>query len=123
MNPRRRIRSTNPDLTNLIRLLRRKSRENEVAIWRDAAERMSKPKRQRIAVNISRIDRYTQENDDVLVPGKVLGAGLITRPVRVAALDFSDQARAKIHKAKGKCLSIPELVEMNPKGTNVKLIG
>ncbi|MDH5795073.1 MAG: 50S ribosomal protein L18e [Candidatus Bathyarchaeota archaeon] len=123
MNPRRRIRSTNPDLTNLIRLLRRKSRENEVAIWRDAAERMSKPKRQRIAVNISRIDRYTQENDDVLVPGKVLGAGLITRPVRVAALDFSDQARAKIHKAKGKCLSISELVEMNPKGTNVKIIG
>lgn len=123
MSPRKRIRSTNPDLMNLIRLLRKKSRENEVAIWRDAAERLSKPRRLRVAVNISRISRYTQENDDVLVPGKVLGAGLITHPVRVAALVFSDQARAKIHEAKGKCLSIPELVEMNPKGTNIRFIG
>lgn len=123
MSPRKRIRSTNPGLMDLIRLLRKKSRENEVAIWRDAAERLSKPRRLRVAVNISRISRYTQENDDVLVPGKVLGAGLITHPVRVAALVFSDQARAKIHEAKGKCLSIPELVEMNPKGTKVRLIG
>jgi large subunit ribosomal protein L18e len=104
-------------------LLRRKSRENEAAIWRDAAERLSKPKRMRLAVNTSRIDRYTQENDDVLVPGKVLGAGIISHPVRVAALDFSDQARAKIVEAKGKCLSIPELLEMNPTGASVKLIG
>jgi len=123
MSPRRRSRSTNPDLMNLIRLLRKKSRENEVAIWLDAAERLSKPKRMRIAVNISRVNRYTQESDDVLVPGKVLGAGMISHPVRVAALDFSDQARAKILEAKGKCLSILELVEMNPEGTNVKLIG
>ncbi len=123
MSPRRRIRSTNPDLVSLIRLLRKKSRENEAAIWRDAAERISKPKRMRLAVNISRIDRYTQENDDVLVPGKVLGAGMISHPVRVAALDFSDQARAKILEAKGKCLSIPELLEMNPTGASVKLIG
>jgi len=123
MSPRRRSRSTNPDLTNLIRLLRKKSRENEAAIWLDAAERISKPKRMRIAVNVSRVNRYTQESDDVLVPGKVLGAGMISHPVRVAALDFSDQARAKILEAKGKCLSILELVEMNPKGTNVKLIG
>lgn len=123
MSPRRRIRSTNPDLVSLVRLLRKKSRENEAAIWRDAAEWLSKPKRMRLAVNISRIDRYTQENDDVLVPGKVLGAGIISHPARVAALDFSDQARAKILEAKGKCLSIPELLEMNPTGASVKLIG
>ena len=123
MSPRRRIRSPNPDLTSLIRLLRKKSRENEAALWRDVAERISKPKRMRIAVNISRINRHSQENDDVLVPGKVLGAGILGHPVKVAAVDFSDQARAKILEANGKCLSIPDLVEMNPKGTKVKLIG
>lgn len=122
MSPRR-IRSTNPNLLSLIRLLRKRSKENGVAIWADTAERMSKPKRKRIAVNISRINRYTQEDDNVLVPGKVLGAGLVSHPVNVAALDFSDQARTKILGAKGKCLSIPELIEMNPKGTDVKLIG
>ncbi|MCW4021081.1 MAG: 50S ribosomal protein L18e [Candidatus Bathyarchaeota archaeon] len=123
MSPRRKIRSTNPDLESLIRLLKKKSRENEAAIWRDAAEKLSRPNRMRTAVNVSRICRYTEENEEVIVPGKVLGAGLIGHSVKVAALDFSDQARSKILQAKGKCLTIPELVEMNPKGANIKMIG
>jgi len=58
-----------------------------------------------------------------VVPGKVLGAGRIDHPVHVAAFSFSDQARFKILRAKGKCLSILELMEKNPKGTNVKILG
>ena len=123
MCPRRRTEITNPDLIRLIRFLRKKSRENEAPIWRRVAEMLSKPKRRRIAVNISRISRYTKENDEVVVPGKVLGSGIINHPVKVAAFDFSDQARSKIIKAKGECLTIAELAEMNPKGTNVKIIG
>ncbi len=123
MCPRRRIKSTNPDLLSLIRFLRKKSRENKAAIWRRVAETLSKSKRRRIAVNISRISRYTKENDEVIVPGKVLGSGVINHPVKVAAFAFSDKARTKIIKAKGECLTIPELAEMNPKGSNVKIIG
>jgi len=104
-------------------LLRRKSRENQAVIWRDLAERLAKPRRKRTTVNISRVNRYAEEGDEVLVPGKVLGSGLLDHPVKVAALDFSDQARSKILKAKGQCLSISELLETNPKGTNVKVIG
>jgi len=122
MSPRR-TEITNPDLLRLIRFLRKKSRENEAAIWRRIAEMLSKPKRRRIAVNVSRINRYSKENDEVVVPGKVLGAGVINHPVKVAAFAFSDKARSKIIKAKGKCLTIPELAEMNPKGSNVKIIG
>jgi len=59
----------------------------------------------------------------VVVPGKVLGAGKIDLPLQVAAFAFSDKARSKISKAKGKCLSIPELMKKNPKGANVKVIG
>jgi len=123
MCPRRKTEITNPELIRLIRFLRKKSRENEAPIWRRVAEILSKPKRRRIAVNISRISRYTKENDEVVVPGKVLGSGIINHPVKVAAFDFSNQARSKIMKAKGKCLTIAELAEMNPKGTNVKIIG
>jgi len=123
MCPRRKTEITNPELIRLIRFLRKKSRENEAPIWRRVAEILSKPKRRRIAVNISRISRYTKENDEVVVTGKVLGSGIINHPVKVAAFDFSNQARSKIMKAKGKCLTIAELAEMNPKGTNVKIIG
>lgn len=120
---RKKLKTTNPELISLIRLLRKAARENKANIWRAVAEYLSKSRRRRRAVNVSRINRYTKEGDEVVVPGKVLGAGLITHPVKVAALDFSDQARQKIIKAKGKCLSIPELIKLNPKGSNVKIIG
>ena len=119
----KKIEITNPDLLKMIRFLRKKSRENNASIWRRVAEMLSKSKRRRIVVNVSRISRYTRENDEIVVPGKVLGAGLIDHPVKVAAFAFSDSARSKIEKAKGKCLTIPELVGMNPKGSNVKIIG
>jgi large subunit ribosomal protein L18e len=117
------LKTTNPELRRLIRLLRKAAKENKASIWRAVAESLAKPRRKRIAVNVSRINRYTTDDDEVVVPGKVLGAGLITHPVKVAALDFSDQARRKIIRAKGKCLSIPELIKANPKGSNVKIIG
>jgi large subunit ribosomal protein L18e len=58
-----------------------------------------------------------------VVPGKVLGAGIIEHPISVAASAFSEQAQSKILVAKGKCLTIPQLMEKNPKGSGVKIIG
>ncbi len=120
---RKNLKTTNPELMRLVRLLRKAARENKANIWRTVAEYLSKHRRRRIAVNVSRINRYTKDGDAVVVPGKVLGAGLITHPIKVAALDFSEQARQKIIKARGKCLSIPELIKLNPRGSNVKIIG
>jgi len=87
------------------------------------ADRLSCSRRRSIAVNISRLNRYTKDGETVVVPGKVLGAGKMDHPIHVAAFAFSEGARLKILKAKGKCLSILELTEKNPKGTNVKIIG
>ncbi len=119
----KKVRSTNPELITLIRSLRKGSRENQVAIWRYIADRVSSSRRRRIAVNVSRLNRYSKEGETVAVPGKVLGAGIVDHPINVAAFAFSEQARSKILKAKGKCLSIQDLMEKNPKGTNVKVIG
>lgn len=115
--------TTNPDLRALIRMLRKVSNQYKAAIWETIADYLSKSRRKRIAVNISRINRYTREGDVVVVPGKVLGAGLLKHPVTVAAFAFSNQARQKILMANGKCLSIRELIELNPEGSNVKVIG
>lgn len=119
----KKLKTTNPELIRLIHLLRKAAKENKAAIWRTVAEYLAKPRRRRIAVNISRINRYTKEGDEVIVPGKVLGTGLLDHSVKIAAYEFSEKARQKIIMAKGKCLSIPELIEMNPKGSNVKIIG
>ncbi|HEX9862214.1 MAG TPA: 50S ribosomal protein L18e, partial [Candidatus Bathyarchaeia archaeon] len=69
--------STNPELVQLIRFLKKQSREKEANIWLDVAEYLAKPRRQRVAVNLSRISRHTQRRDIVVVPGKVLGTGTL----------------------------------------------
>jgi large subunit ribosomal protein L18e len=110
---------TNPNLQNLIVSLKKQGAK----IWKRVAEELEKPARSRRAVNLSRIERYANEKEIVLVPGKVLGNGTLTKQVSVAAFSFSKSAKEKIANAKGKAISIQELVKQNPKGTNVKLIG
>ncbi|MGQ9506876.1 MAG: 50S ribosomal protein L18e [Candidatus Bathycorpusculaceae bacterium] len=119
----KKVKATNPQVIELINFLKKKSKENEAKIWGDIAERLAKPKRKRITVNVSRLNRYTQKNDVVAVPGKVLGAGEIKHPITVAAFVFSEKAKEKIKAAKGKCLSYFDLVKKKPKGSNVKIIG
>jgi len=119
----KKAKTTNPELIELIRLLKKQSRENKADIWRDIAERVAKPKRKRITVNLSRLNRCTQKNETVAVLGKVLGAGEINHPITVAAFAFSERAKEKIKASKGKCLSFSGLIKKNPKGANVKIIG
>jgi large subunit ribosomal protein L18e len=113
----------NPELIDTIRLLKKTSKENNVRIWRKMAEYLSRTRRRRIAVNLSRINRYTKNGETVAVPGKVLAAGAVDHPVTVIAFAFSERATAKIRKAKGKCLTFSESIKKNPKGSGVKIIG
>ncbi len=116
-------RADNPQLTNLIRFLRKAARENDAKIWDAVADALSKPRRRRASVNLSRINRHTEKNHLVAVAGKVLGSGTIDHPLTVAAFVFSATAKEKIKKAKGKCLTFPDLIKRHPKGSNVKIVG
>ena len=112
---------TNIHLRLLISRLKKKARENDARIWRRVAEMLMKSRRQRIVVNISKINRYTKPGDVVIVPGKVLGSGTLDHEVIIAAWTFSQKAFEKVSE-RGECLSIDELIERNPKGSNVKII-
>ncbi len=48
---------------------------------------------------------------------------MLRHPVTVAAFEFSARAKEKIKTARGKYLTIDELVKKNPKGSNVKVVG
>ncbi|MGA3288833.1 MAG: 50S ribosomal protein L18e [Candidatus Bathyarchaeia archaeon] len=118
----RETKTTNPELIQLIRLLKKESREKQAGIWLDVADHLAKTRSQRISVNLSRINRNTKRSDVVVVPGKLLGSGSINHAVTVASFGVSKKAKAKLVAAKAKYLSIPELLEKNPKGANVKII-
>ncbi len=113
---------TNPETIRTINALEKASRLAGSRIWADVAERLRKPTRSRIEVNLWKIDKYTSPGDVVVVPGKVLGEGRITKSVTVAALSFSESARRKIAEAGGKAVSLVELAQENPRGSGVKIL-
>ncbi len=115
-------RKTNPNLVRLIDDLLKASAENKAKVWKDIAERLAKPLRNYAEVNVGKIDRYVKESEIVIVPGKVLGSGEITKPVTVAAWRFTESARRKIESAGGRALSIWDLIKENPSGKNVRII-
>ena len=119
----KKAKTTNPELIGLIRFLRKQSNENKVEIWRDIAKRLAVPRKNRVAVNLSRLNRYTEKNEAVVVPGKVLSAGEISHPITVTAFAFSEKAKEKISSVNGKYISFPDLIKKNPKGSNIKIIG
>jgi large subunit ribosomal protein L18e len=113
---------TNPRISTLIDALKAKSREQNVGIWRDIAMRLDKPTKHYAEINLSKINRYSKDNETVIIPGKVLGTGNIEHPVTVAALNFSLTAEQIIANAQGKCLSIEQLMETNPTGKGVRIL-
>ena len=110
---------TNPELIRAVKMLKKRSKETGERLWKYAAEKLMKPKRRRVEVNVSRINRYTKEGDMVVVPGSVLGAGNLDHKVIVAAWKFSEKAKEKIIQAGGEAITIEELMERNPKGSGV----
>ena len=118
----RETKTTNPQLIDLIGLLKKESREKQAPIWLDVADHLAKSRSQRVSVNLSKLNRHTKKADVVIVPGKLLASGNIEHSVTVASFDISDKAKAKLEAAKAKYITIQDLMEKNPKGSNVKII-
>lgn len=109
---------TNPLVIGLVKELRKQKK----GLWKDIADRLEKPSRQAVEVNLSSIARTVKDGEIALVPGKVLADGTLKKKVDVAAVGFSMGAVQKITAARGRCLSIKELVEENPEGKNVRIV-
>jgi len=113
---------TNPNLKALIQELKTLSAKHKIKIWKRIAEDLERSTRSRREVPLSRINRYTKNNDVVVVPGKVLSNGELNHKVTVGAFRYSQSASQKINKS-GKALSIGELSKLYPNGKNIKIIG
>jgi len=74
------------------------------------ASALEKPRRARPAVNLSKIERYAKPGETIIVPGKVLSSGNLTKNLDIAALEFSGNAKSKISKV-GKILTLQEALK------------
>ncbi|WP_069806527.1 50S ribosomal protein L18e [Vulcanisaeta thermophila] len=113
---------TNRELRLLIRFLRRAANEYKAPIWDYVAELLERPTRRRVEVNVGRINRLVNDGDTVVVPGKVLGYGVLNKKVTIAAWSFSRGAMEAIRRAGAEAITIPELVRRNNRGSGVKVI-
>jgi large subunit ribosomal protein L18e len=114
---------SNENLVALIRDLKKKSIDEKVNIWKRLAEDLSRSTRQRREVNLMSIVKNAKDGETIVVPGKVLGMGDFTKKLEIAAFRFSGSAAEKIKNAGGKTITLQELMEKNPKGNKVRIIG
>lgn len=117
------VSKTNPNLVGLIGDLKAQSRETGAALWRDVAQRLSRSRSNWANPNLSRLSRHCPEGVTVLVPGKLLGSGEVSSKHDVAAYSISAGAREKIEAAGGRVLSLSELMNENPNGSGVYILG
>lgn len=108
-------RDKNPVTKELVSSLEKRNQ-----VWKAVARGLRRTRRKRFEVSVAELDRFA--GDTIVVPGKVLGSGEVKK-VTVAALGFSSTAREKIIKAGGNALSIQELLEKNPEGKGVRIVG
>ena len=113
---------TNPLLKGLIQELRKKANEHNANIWKRIADDLEKPARQRRIVNLYKINKFTKENETVIIPGKVLSVGDLDHNVTIAAFSFSGSALDKINKI-GRAISISKLIQEDPKGKKIRILG
>jgi large subunit ribosomal protein L18e len=112
---------TNYQVQELLKQLEPKARDSK--LWKRVVTDLKKPSRQRREVNVYKIDKYAKDGETVLVPGKVLSLGELTKKVDVAALKFSQGASKKINEANGEVLTIMQLLQKNPEGKKVRILG
>ena len=103
--------------------LKKASAKNDAPIWAKLAEYALKPSIARRDLNLNRIGQLTKENDVVVFPGKVLGTGNISHKITLFSFSISNSAATKIVEQGGKIITYSDLIEQNPTGKGVVLLG
>lgn len=116
------VRKGSPELARVIAELKKAARAHKAPVWRAAAERLTRPRHQVFPLNVGHLDRLTEAKETVVVPGKLLAQGKLTKPLTIGAVSYSSEARSKVQEAGGTALSISELVKSHPDGKGVRLL-
>lgn len=77
-------------------------KENKKDIYKRVAKLLEKSVRKNISVNLNKLEKLSvvKAGSIVIVPGKVLGTGNVSKDIVVYAYKFSDSAKEKLKNAK-----------------------
>jgi large subunit ribosomal protein L18e len=107
----------------LVASLEKTGRKTKKKIWKDLAERIDKPTRQNVVVNVDKLDLMAKKNKGkvLLVPGKILSVGTLEEKAEVVAVSASNKAIEKITE-KGKFTLLKDFVSEKTKTDNVVMV-
>ncbi len=109
-------RKTNPTLVEVIR------KASKLKEWRRAAEILAGGNKRYSSLNLSQIDEKSEAGDTVVVLGKVLSFGELTKKLKICALSFSKSAEEKITKQKSEAVLLIHEISKNHKAEGVKIL-
>lgn len=114
--------TTNKVLFDVIRDLKKASKESGVGVFKAVAAKLAGSASQRSEVNLRKIEKFAKDGEKIIVPGKVLGEGMISKKVTVVAVKASESAKEKIEKAGGKFVEIRDYLagKVDPK---IRILG
>ena len=92
-------------------------------IWLNVASVLSSPRRNKIAVNLGELEKATKEGDSIIVPGKILSQGEISKKIAIIAFAFSEKAKEKLLKTKSQAVNIIDEIKKNPQAKGLKVFG
>lgn len=107
---------TNSDLVETVREAKRHPN------WMDLAGLLSRPKRKMVNINLDQIDKISNDKDIVIVPGKVLSMGNVSKKIKLFAMNFSGSAVEKLKAMKVDFGHILNEIKTNPEAKGVKVI-
>lgn len=116
------FREKNPELHRVVVELRRAAHAHDAPIWSSVADRLERARHPGRPVNVGHLERLAERDETVVVPGKLLADGPLSKPLTVAAFSTSAGARSKVHAAGGTVLTISELLRARPDGAGVRLL-
>ena len=86
----------------------------------DLAKKLSTSTRQHTKLSLDGLNKIKE--DKIILIGKVLGQGEVTKKCSIAALGFSEQAKEKLKKAGCEIKTFKQMIEENKKLEGVKII-
>jgi len=111
-------RKGNPILVETLRAAKKTGNK----LWMNVAGILSGPRRNKIAVNLDEIEKATKEGDSVVIPGKVLSQGEISKKIAVIASNFSEKAREKLLKTKSHATMMLDEIKKNPEAKGLRIL-
>ncbi len=109
-------RKFNPELVETINIAKKKEK------WLGVASVLSGPRKNRNNLNLSEINEKSGDSKKVLIIGKVLSQGEMSKKIKVIALNFSKRAKEKLLSSGCEASSILNEIKSNPEMKDIKVL-